>query len=105
VPHQAPFWFAALAIEAGRLGEAATVVASLKRSAPKDKRLVPVVTALALRQAVAELSKAHPILRGVVPDDSEEEMRQRSVVSEALARAVDQAMRGVAVEQAPEATS
>lgn len=103
VPHQAPFWFAALAIEAGRLGEAATVVASLKRSAPKDKRLAPIVAALAVRRAVSELSKTHPILRGVVPDDPEEEMRQRSAVSELLARAVDQAMKGV--EEAPEPTS
>ncbi len=101
VPHQAPFWFAALAIDAGRLGEAAVVVASLKRSAAKDKRLAPIVTALALRQAVVELVKTHPILRGVVPDDSEEEMRQRSAVSEALARAVDKAMQGVGVEEAP----
>ncbi|MEZ4465146.1 MAG: hypothetical protein R3F60_15685 [bacterium] len=95
VPHHAPFLFAALSVEAGRLDAAAAVVAELRRNQGKDPRLPPIVAALALRQTVASLAETHPILRGVIPPDPEDEMAQRGAVADALGAAIEKAMRGL----------
>ncbi|MCB9547236.1 MAG: hypothetical protein H6706_15500 [Myxococcales bacterium] len=95
VPHQAPFLFAALSVEAGNLDAAAAVVAELRRNQARDPRLPPIVAALALRQTVAQLAETHPILRGVIPPDPEDEMAQRSAVADALGAAIEKAMRGL----------
>jgi len=97
-PHLAPILFAALAVERGRLAQAATVVASLRRNSGRDPRLPPIVTMLTLRETVAELAKTHPILRGVVPQDEQEEMRQRGVVADAISAAVEKAIQGLGDE-------